>query len=352
MDGNDIHTINKKNMKENFAVALQIFGAISFCIAMFVIGTALIFPQKKNKCTEDEYNKLKEKKLRDTFLTVIAFFMFQFNSFAQVLPTPTTEGQNDNSDLTTGMRFKTKQKSIISGVMYFRGMAFTGNSYGHLWDDRGNLLAQRTFPANNIGWNTLSFTSPVIVDSGKTFIVSFSNDGGWYCGKENYFPRSFTLYDAITSNYSWTRNSFPQNSYKNINYFVEPVIQKYIEQPIFPPCETKIVRDTVKFFIDTCTIDYSKLQDLQFVLMLPEEGGKFILPDSTVLYNALFGTAQPHVRMKDDTSIRADRFYRGTGVNRRRVTLYNTGAWIVEKYVVNKWVAMKERYKNGVWVSY
>lgn len=98
--------------------------------------------------------------------------------------------------------------------------------------------------------------------------------------------------------------------------------------------ESTVIRDTVYIPRDTCSINYSKINDISFVIMLPDVGGTAVLPDSTTIYKAINGAAQPHVRLKDDLSIRVYRFtrtYTINGVSQSvRFTLYKTGAWIRE----------------------
>ncbi len=94
-----------------------------------------------------------------------------------------------------------------------------------------------------------------------------------------------------------------------------------------------IPKDTI--WRDTCGLNWAALNDLTFVILLPEVGGTAYLPDSSVTaYRAMFGAAPPHQRLKDDASIRQYRFSRTYVVNGKsqsvRFTLYKTGAWIRE----------------------
>jgi hypothetical protein len=271
---------------------------------------------------------------------ILGLIIFSAGSFAQVLENPPAESKNDNSDLTLGMIFKLKQNSLIKGILYFRDENFTGPTVGQIWTKDGNLIQSGTFPAGT-GWIALNLP-PISGTAGEEFVVTYSNDGGFYHYQNNYFPKSFPLYDAINSAYSWTRNSFPRLNWENSNYFVEPIIEIKLPDPIPVPVDPNpiIVRDTIKFYIDTCSIDYSKLTGLQLVLSLPEEGGAFLLPDSTTALFALTGFTPPHKRLKDDPTLIVDRFTRGTFANRRRITLYTTGAYIREKYISGKWTVV------------
>lgn len=93
--------------------------------------------------------------------------------------------------------------------------------------------------------------------------------------------------------------------------------------------------DTVYLTRDTCMfIDFSKINDTTYVLFLSDRGGSASLPDSTIFYQAIFGVAQPHVRLKDDLSLIMYRFQRNytiKGVSTPvRFTMYRTGAWMRE----------------------
>lgn len=265
----------------------------------------------------------------------ILLILFSCYGMAQVLPDPTEPGKNDGSDLTTGMRFSPKQKSIVTGLRYFRDGNFTGSTVGHLWDNTGKKLAEATFPAGS-GWINVSFISPILIDSAKEYIASFSNDGGFYAPIEFFFPKDYPLFKAITSHFTWYRNSFPTITYNQTNYSVEPILQKYIAPPvIMPDPPTTLVRDTIYLIRDTCSIDYTKINDLTFVLVLPDEGGQVRLPDSTTGYQAIYGAIPPHIRFKDDIPrimYRFQRTYTISGVSTAiRFTMFKTGAWIRER---------------------
>jgi hypothetical protein len=163
-----------------------------------------------------------------------------------------------------------------------------------------------------------------MVDSGKEYIASFSTQGGYYCPMENFFPKDYPLFKAITSHFTWHRDQFPTLTWNQTNYSVEPILQKY-EESITP------YRDTIYLIRDTCSIDYSKINDLTFVLVLPDNGGPVRLPDSTKVYQAIYGAAQPHEANKDDIKNIMYRFQRTYTINKVatpvRFTMYKTGAW-------------------------
>ena len=127
-----------------------------------------------------------------------------------------------------------------------------------------------------------------------------------------------------------------------------PVVVDYVVQL---PVPEPIKKDTVIIYKDSCFFDWGKTP-LQLTLLLPEPGGSFMLPDSITAHRALFGAAPPHVRLKNDTSIIAYRRVEGQAPNRRRITGYTTGAFVVEMVINGKWEAVNQRLRNGTWVNY
>ena len=107
--------------------------------------------------------------------------------------------------------------------------------------------------------------------------------------------------------------------------------------------QVTIPKDTI--MVDTCGFDWSKVANLTFVLLLPEDkGGTVRIPDSTTVYKAIYGAIPPHIRLKDDASLRVYRFTRSYVINGKstpvRFTLYKTGAWIRETQINGIWTIL------------
>jgi len=247
--------------------------------------------------------------------------LFSSYGMAQVLPTPTAGLQTDQS-VTLGMVFKPKFNGQVTGVMYYG----SGSVTGQLWTVTGNLLASANF-SNSTGWNSGLFETPVNVAAGTEYIVSYFASSGQYYTSYGFFPKSFTNYDAPKSSYSYgSEVTFPVSSFPASNYFVEPIFI-----PITPDPPTTLLRDTIIIIRDTCRIDYAKINDLTFVLVLPDNGGPVRLPDSTTVYQAVYGAIPPHDRLKDSIGGIMYRFQRTYTINKVatpiRFTMYKTGAW-------------------------
>jgi hypothetical protein len=275
-------------------------------------------------------------------LISIILILFSSYGMAQVLPPPADVAWNW-TPITTGLRFSPVKNSLVTGAVYFRASNVTGSSTAMLHDSSGTLITSAQ-SATGSGWTEINFPQPVMVDSGKQYVISYTSEDNFYTSVGFQFPATFELFKAIQSQYIYSKNTFPNKFSTEQSHSVEPVLIPII------PAEPKdtfllVVKDTVKIFIDTCTIDYSKLTDLSLVLMIQDEGGTVILPDSTKAYQALYGAAQPHERLKDDLSLILYRFQRSYTINGIltpiRFTLYKTGAWRRE---------LKD--SKGIWQNY
>jgi len=250
---------------------------------------------------------------------------------AQGIPSP-TEIRNDGRPLTVGIVFQSDSAAVVTGLKVYR--AWEGQITGQLWTQTGRLLATTSFPEGQTGWQTGFFLNPIPIFQDSAYVATYWSASGSYGAQERYFPASFPSWEALDSRYAYFNDPvYPENSYNRTNDGIEPIIGIVPSTPDPDPAPGQ----TVVIYRDTCSLNYDSLQSIKFVLMLPEEGGTFMLPDSTTVYRATFGAAPPHITRKDDATLIVERFIRGTGTARRRITLYTTGAYLREKFINNRW---------------
>lgn len=152
--------------------------------------------------------------------------------------TPATADANDNTPLTLGTRFTTSHDGDVKGIRwYFPSTLPTGTVTAVLWDaDTGVNLAQADFVSPVAGsWNSVTFSSPVLMVSGKTFIASIRTPN-------HYVASSFGFSSAVTNGdltavadgtghsngvfdqaNSGAGPHFPTGSFNATNYFVDVV---------------------------------------------------------------------------------------------------------------------------------
>ncbi|PWI51891.1 DUF4082 domain-containing protein [Rhizobium phaseoli] len=150
---------------------------------------------------------------------------------------------NDANSVELGVKFIASASGQITGLAYFRSAQDAGTHVGSLWTASGQLLAQATFINETAGgWQTVSFTQPINVTAGTTYVASYHSNG-FYSATANYFTTDHTS-GALTAPASsvsggngvyayGTGSLFPTASYNATNYWVD-VLYKQGSQNAVP----------------------------------------------------------------------------------------------------------------------
>ncbi|MDR9784982.1 DUF4082 domain-containing protein [Rhizobium redzepovicii] len=143
---------------------------------------------------------------------------------------------NDTNSVELGVKFIASASGQITGLIYYRSAQDTGTHVGSLWTASGQLLAQATFINETAsGWQTVTFTQPINVTGGTTYVASYHSNG-FYSATANYFTTDHTN-GALTAPSSTTSGGnglyaygsgslFPTASYNASNYWVDVVYQQ------------------------------------------------------------------------------------------------------------------------------
>lgn len=141
--------------------------------------------------------------------------------------TPAVLSDADSNQVNLGVRFTSSTAGTISGIRYYKSANDTGTHTGSLWSSTGALLATATFTNETAsGWQTVTFSNPVSISAGATYVASFHSNGH-YASTGDYFTTAKThgpLTAPAASNgvYSYgTSNAFPTNTYAASNYWVD-----------------------------------------------------------------------------------------------------------------------------------
>jgi hypothetical protein len=155
----------------------------------------------------------------------------------------TDSGDPEATEL--GMQFTGSVDSEVTGVQFYKSAANTGTHIGDLWSSTGTLLAQGTFTNETAsGWQTLTFSQPVVLQAGNTYVVGYYAPNGHYSATDNWFypapaptplggatdvsgPWHALVASGSTENglYSYSSTpTFPTSTYSASNYWVEPVL--------------------------------------------------------------------------------------------------------------------------------
>ncbi|MBB4967152.1 DUF4082 domain-containing protein [Saccharothrix violaceirubra] len=162
--------------------------------------------------------------------------------------TPETAGAADDSAVEVGTKFRFNGKGEVLGIRFYKGPGNTGTHTGTLWSAAGLPLATGTFVNESAsGWQTLTFSSPVIVQANTTYVVSYYAPKGHYAVTPGYFDTNGTVtYGAIRAlgngvdggngvyRYG-TGGQMPTASYNGGNYWVDVVYRNGLNGDTTPP---------------------------------------------------------------------------------------------------------------------
>jgi hypothetical protein len=99
----------------------------------------------------------------------------------QDFATPSLVDSGDTNGVELGMKFTTDFAGQATGVRFYKAAANTGTHVGSLWSATGSRLANVTFTNETAsGWQSATFSSPVTLTPGTTYIVSYNAPKGHY----------------------------------------------------------------------------------------------------------------------------------------------------------------------------
>lgn len=148
--------------------------------------------------------------------------------------TPAVSADPDADGIEVGVKFQASQTGSVTGIRFYKGATNTGTHVGSLWSRTGTRLGTATFSGESAsGWQQVTFTTPVAVTAGTTYVASYFAPAGHYAVTENYFAAATTRgpltalkngTDGSNGVYRYGATSgFPTSSYQSSNYWVDVV---------------------------------------------------------------------------------------------------------------------------------
>jgi hypothetical protein len=147
--------------------------------------------------------------------------------------TPAVVDANDGTPVELGMRFRSDVNGVVVGVRFYKASTNTGTHVGHLWTNTGTNLATVTFTNETAsGWQQATFSSPVALTAGTTYVISYFAPKGHYSADSNYFatqpfdnPPLHALANGTDGSdgvYLYTSTGgYPTSTYASTNYWVD-----------------------------------------------------------------------------------------------------------------------------------
>ena len=150
--------------------------------------------------------------------------------------TPSAASASDTTAVNLGVQFTPEENGWITGVRFYKGSSNTGTHVGSLWTASGTLLGQVTFTNESAtGWQQASFSSPIAVTAGTTYVASYFAPNGGYADDSAYFSSSGVFNSPLYAPPSpavsggnglygyGSSPGFPASTYNATNYWVDVV---------------------------------------------------------------------------------------------------------------------------------
>lgn len=142
---------------------------------------------------------------------------------------PAVASASDFNSVNLGVQFTPAANGYITGIKFYKGAGNAGTHVGSLWSSSGTLLGQVTFTNETAsGWQQATFSSPVAVTAGTTYVASYLAPNGGYAVDAGGFDSAVTN-PPLTApanggvfTYSGT-SAFPSSAYNGSNYWVDVV---------------------------------------------------------------------------------------------------------------------------------
>ncbi|MCU1425290.1 MAG: hypothetical protein JWM51_1581, partial [Microbacteriaceae bacterium] len=145
--------------------------------------------------------------------------------------TPAVALESDTDAVEVGVSFTPSAAGSVTAIRFYKGGASNGGTHlGRLWSSSGTKLAEVTFSAETAsGWQVAQLSTPVALQAGQLYVVSYYAPQGSYSYTSSYFssPKISGVLTAGTANngrYRYaTGGGFPTLSWGASNYFVDVV---------------------------------------------------------------------------------------------------------------------------------
>ncbi|WP_344092768.1 N,N-dimethylformamidase beta subunit family domain-containing protein [Microbacterium deminutum] len=101
--------------------------------------------------------------------------------------TPGLADSGDAQGIEVGVNFTTDTFGTVSGIRFYKSTKNTGTHTGNLWTSSGQLLGRVTFSGETAsGWQQASFSQPIAVSPGTTYVASYYAPAGHYAQDSGY----------------------------------------------------------------------------------------------------------------------------------------------------------------------
>ncbi|HEX7483641.1 MAG TPA: DUF4082 domain-containing protein [Candidatus Saccharimonadales bacterium] len=168
------------------------------------------------------------------------------------IPTGSSTYREDLAQgIELGLKIVPRMNGYITGVRFYKPIVNTATMHtGHVWDSQGNLLASATtIGESEYGWQEAVLTTPLSVNSGQVYVVSFGLATGDYQATFGQFTAPMTAPGFVaypggdarntasgsgTANsvYTYVAGQYPGSPSTNNYYHIDAVFSGYEEDQL------------------------------------------------------------------------------------------------------------------------
>ena len=144
---------------------------------------------------------------------------------------PTVLDSGDPNSVELGVKFTSSVSGSVTGIRFYKATTNTGTHIGSLWSSTGTLLSSATFTNESAsGWQFVTFSSPVAITAGTTYVAGYFDPSGHYSETEDGLvvgienPPLTALANGTSANgvYAYSSTStFPSSTWESTNYSVD-----------------------------------------------------------------------------------------------------------------------------------
>jgi hypothetical protein len=131
---------------------------------------------------------------------------------------------NDSAPVELGTKWISSVAGQVVGLKFYKATNSTGTHTGTLWNSTGGKLATGTYTNETAsGWQTLLFTTPVMVTAGTSYTVSYHTieyvwDSPYFNVARSVPPLSAPVNAGV---YAYGNTVFPTSTYQSSNYYAD-----------------------------------------------------------------------------------------------------------------------------------
>ncbi|MFI6097774.1 DUF4082 domain-containing protein [Lentzea sp. NPDC051213] len=145
--------------------------------------------------------------------------------FLQATPDPVINDPDDQA-VELGIRTTVDRPGALTGVILRRG-SYTGPVTARVWSPDGTLLLEQAAPGAAFS-QRITFSTPVPVQAGTEYVVSYLTPSGGYAATENYFVGGLAqapFYAPLNAGVYRYGGGFPTDTWNASNYWVQPIFR-------------------------------------------------------------------------------------------------------------------------------